>query len=289
MGLLRPVDPFLKNRILALMVTPATLVMTVVLALSVVTPGVAWAQGKSKSEAKELSELVKRADNAFSSKTAARVLDMEVKTKSYTRSYKVVSWEDRRTAKDRALIKILGPAMWRGYGTLKVGAQLQLYNPKTNHVSTVAGSMLGDSWMGSHFSNDDLVRETELAEDYELSLIDKREGESPIGTKATLYRIKMVPKPKAPVAWGRIEYELFDDGTDILPLSARYFRKIGDKKASRAMTFTEFAKLGGRIVPTQITATVADKPGEYTRITYKKIKYDVKIPKSKFTQQALRK
>ena len=127
--------------------------------------------------------------------------------------------------------------------------------------------------------------------DYNLELADKRTGDSPIpgGGQATFYRIRMTPKPTAPVAWGRIDYELFDDGTHVLPVTASYYRKAKDKTASRTMTFTDIAELGGRVVPTRITMTVADKPGEYTRITYKKLQYNIKIPKSKFTEQALRK
>ncbi len=240
------------------------------------------------AHADAVSDLVSRADNAFRSKTAAAVLEMKVKTKSFTRGYKVVSWDDRR-GKGRALIKILGPASWRGFGTLKVGSQLKLYNPKTNHVSVVGHSMLGDSWMGSHFSNDDLVRETELADDFTLSIVKKWQAESPIGGQATYYRIAMKPKPAAPVAWGRIDYELFDDGKNVLPVKAVYYRKARDKKPERTMTFSNITKLGGRMVPADMNVTVTDKPGEYTRITYKKLKFDVKIPKSKFTEQSLRK
>lgn len=258
---------------------PVAGALVATLAVALAAPG---------AHAGELDDLVDRADNVFRSKTAAGVLEMEVKTSSFTRNYKVVSWDDRR-GKGRVLVKILGPAMWRGYGTLKIGNQLKLYNPRTNHVAVVSSSMLGDSWMGSHFTNDDLVRETELARDYTLELARKWQGDSPLGTKATFYRIRMTPKPTAPVAWGRIDYELFDDGKNILPLSARYFRKPKDTRASRTMTFSRFAALGGRVIPAEVKVTVADKPGEYTRIAYDTIKYDVEIPSSKFTEQALRK
>lgn len=244
--------------------------------------------GLHAAHAGELEDLVERADNVFRSKTAAGVMDMEVKTSSFTRNYKIVSWDDRRD-KGRALVKILGPALWRGYGTLKVGNQLKLYNPKTNHITVVSSSMLGDSWMGSHFTNDDLVRETELARDYELSLAKKWQGESPLGSKATFYRISMQPRPTAPVAWGRIDYELFDDGKHVLPLKAEYYRKPKDKTSERTMTFGNIRTLGKRTIPTEVEVTVADKPGEYTRIAYKEIKYDVKIPDAKFTEESLRK
>jgi hypothetical protein len=234
------------------------------------------------ARAGEVQDLVRKADNAYRGDTAAGVFTMEVKTSSYQRSYKVVSWQDTRGA-DRALVKILGPALWRGYGTLKVGRQLKLFNPRSNHVTVVSHSMLGDSWMGSHFTNDDLVHETNLADDYEVSLDGKRRKGD-----AILYRIRMTPRPSAPVAWHHIEYTLSKTGDRVLPLEARYFRRADDERPTRTLTFSDVGELGGRQLPRKMTVTVADKPGEYTRITYNRLRLDVNIPASKFSEQALR-
>jgi hypothetical protein len=239
------------------------------------------------AQAESLAELVKRADLIFRGDTSAAVLQMEVKTKSYHRSYKIVSWDDARKG-DRSLIKILGPAAWRGHATLKIGDKLKLFNPKTNHVQVVGHSMLGNSWMGSHFSNDDLVKETRLARDYKLKLAKKWKAKAPNGERATFYRVSMTPRPTAPVAWGRIVYELWDTGKSAAPTKAEYYRKAGDKKSARVISFTDLGDLGGRIVPRKMTVRVARKPGEYTRITYKKLKLNIDIPARKFSEQAMR-
>jgi hypothetical protein len=242
---------------------------------------------KTSPKADVLESLVRRADTVFRGKTSAAVMSMQVKTKTYTRSYKIVSWDDTRGT-ERTLIKILGPASFRGFGTLKIGDQLKLYDPKTNHIQVVGTSMLGGSWMGSHFSNDDLVKETRLARDYNIALAKKWKAPAPVGGEATYYRIAMSPKPTAPVAWGRIDYELWENATAIVPVSATYYRKSEDKVAVRKMAFTDVTKMSNRYVPAKMKVTVADKPGEYTSITYKKIKFDVNIPDAKFTEQALR-
>jgi hypothetical protein len=242
------------------------------------------AQSKS---AESLENLVNRADMVFRAKTSAAVIDMKVKTKSYERSFKIVAWDDSRDG-DKSLFKILGPASWRGHATLKVGNKLKLYNPKTNHVQVVGHSMLGNSWMGSHFSNDDLVKETRLSRDYQLSLLKKWTAPAPVGGSATYYRIAMTPRPTAPVAWGRIQYELFENGAAIVPVRADYFRKKGDTSAARTMIFDHIKELAGRQVPTHMTVSLARKPGEYTRIVYKKLKLNVKIPPSNFTEQAMK-
>ncbi|MCA9669574.1 MAG: outer membrane lipoprotein-sorting protein [Myxococcales bacterium] len=243
--------------------------------------------GAPAAHATSFEELVRRADMATRSKTSAAVLEMHVKTASYQRRMRLVFWQDDRGGRERVLIRILGPALWRGHGTLKIGSQLKLYNPRQNHVTVVGSSMLGDSWMGSHFSNDDLVKETRLARHYTAKLLKKWDGKSDIGA-ATYYRFRLVPKPTAPVAWGKIVYTVLEKGTTVLPIKAAYFRKYRDRKPKRTMSFTDIKTMSGRKVPAVMTVRVMSKPGEFTRLTYRKLKLDINIPASKFTEQALR-
>jgi hypothetical protein len=241
------------------------------------------------ARADDLKRLIDKADMVLRGRSSAGVFKMEIKTKSYQRSFKIVMWDDSRdTKKERTLIKILGPALWRGHGTLKVGDSLKLFNPRTNHVTVVSHSMLGDAWMGSHFTNDDLVKETRLARHYNLSLNRKWAGKNEAGQKVTFYRVRLTPKPTAPVAWGKIVYELWERGDLVLPTKALYYRKAGAKKADRALSFSEVKKLGGRLAPSVMKMKVRKKPGEYTAVIYKTVKFDIKIPKSKFTEQALK-
>ena len=226
---------------------------------------------------------------ARGSETSASVMTMKVKKKTYERSYKIVIWDDGRKGKERALVKILGPALWRGFGTLKLGNQLKIFNPKSNHITVVGHSMMGDEWMGSHFTNDDLVNVTSLADDFKIKLEKKWSAKNELGQSATFYRMRLTPTPSAPVAWGKIAYTLWESGDVVMPVKAAYYRKAKQAKPTRTLAFDGVKKMGKRLVPTRITATVASKPGEYTRVTYTKLRFDIRIPNSKFTEQALRK
>lgn len=237
--------------------------------------------------ARDVKDLIRRADEIMRGETSAAVMTMRIKTKSFERSYEMVSWGDQRGGTDKALIKILGPASFRGFGTLKIGSQLKLYDPKTNHVQVVGQSLLGSAWMGSHFSNDDLVKETTLADDYTVELLGEKTGDSPFG-RATFFTVALYPKPTAPVAWGRIEYELWDNEKGTVPTFAKYFRRRDDKSPSRTMTFSNVKEMAGRLVPADMEMRVADKPGEYTKVTYRTLKLNTDIPASKFTEAELR-
>ncbi len=233
---------------------------------------------------KDLDRLVRKSDLVLRGKTSAGVFKMDIKTASYSRSFTIVMWDDGRDPKkERSLIKILGPALWRGYSTLKVGSQLKLYNPRAARVTVVGSSMLGNAWMGSHFTNDDLVKETRMDRHFKSKLLKKWSKSG-----RTYFRIMLTPRPTAPIAWGKIVMEAWEKGDLVIPTSWSYFRKAKQKKPNRVMWFSGVKKMGGRMVPSVMKITVARKPGEHTTITYKSLKFDINIPKSKFSEQALR-
>ena len=137
--------------------------------------------------------------------------------------------------------------------------------------------------MGSHFTNDDLVKETDLAKDYRPQLLKTWTKGS-----ARYYRIQLDPTPQAPVAWDHITVELYQEGSDVIPTRQEYYRRAKQKHPTRTMTLSEVKEMGGRLLPTKLVMRVASKPGEYTSLSYEKLKFDANVPSSKFTEQALR-
>lgn len=238
------------------------------------------------AQAQNVVDLVRRCDHILRGRTTASVLHMDVHTRSYDRHYAMVYWEDE--TRHAALVKILGPALFRGHGTLKVGNRLTVYDPSTDRMTVLSSSMLGDSWMGSHFNNDDFVKDTDLARDYSARETATRAGPGPDGRAATFHDIELRPTPHAPVAWDRIEMHLYVEGAEVIPVRMDYFQRAGDRAPYRSLAFSDVKTLGGRVAPSVLTMTVASKPGELTRLTYDDVRFDVAIPASKFTEQALR-
>ncbi len=239
------------------------------------------------ASAKTITELIHKVDHVLRGKTTAALLTMHVHTKSYDRTYNMVYWSDERTSTSRALIKVLGPARWRGHGTLKVGGRLSLYDPSSDRVTVLSSSMLGDNWMGSHFTNDDLVKETDLAKDY-VPHMEKTWVANVDGKPARYYRVKLDPTPKAPVAWNHITVEFYEQGSNVIPTSEEYYRRASEKTPTRTLTLSDVKEMGGRLLPTKLVMHVAAKPGEYTELSYQKLRFDADVPASKFTEQALR-
>jgi len=135
------------------------------------------------------------------------------------------------------------------------------------------------SWMGSHFTNDDLVKESRLIEDYEIEIAfeGEREGEQ-------VWELRLVPKPEAPVVWGRIDYRVRK--RDKMPLWARYYDEDGN--LSRTLEFSDFRRMGGRLVPASMHMVPADSPRESTSFVYDGLEFDVDLDRSFFSLQALK-
>jgi outer membrane lipoprotein-sorting protein len=181
---------------------------------------------------------------------------------------------------DKVLVKVLAPKKEAGTATLKTGSDIWNYLPKIDRTIRIPTSMMMASWMGSHYTNDDLVKESRLVRDYEtkLSFEGVREGEE-------VYEFTLTPLPRAPVVWGRIVMEVRK--RDLMPLRARYFSEDGRLK--RTLIFSRFREMGGRLVPSVMRMTPEDKPGEYTEIRYTELKFDVTLPPDTFSLAALRK
>ena len=133
--------------------------------------------------------------------------------------------------------------------------------------------------MGSHFSNDDLVKESRLIDDYEIEI--EFEGERD-GTE--IWEFVLTPLPEAPVVWGKIRYAVRKQ--DFMPLWARYYDESDE--IVRTMTFSEFRLMGGRLVPAVMTMQPTDKPGETTVVRYHELEFETGLDESFFSLRNLR-
>jgi outer membrane lipoprotein-sorting protein len=139
--------------------------------------------------------------------------------------------------------------------------------------------MMMGSWMGSHFTNDDLVKDSRLVEDYEIEIAFEGNRN---GTEVWEFRLE--PRPEAAVVWGRIEYEVRKN--DLMPNWAKYYDEDG--KLMRRLTFSEFRSFGGRTVPTLMDMRPEDKPGERTTVRYESLEFGVALDESFFSLQNLK-
>lgn len=206
-----------------------------------------------------------RYDDLYRGAQSHGVMEMEVKTAHYTRSMSIESWSK---GKDYSLVRILEPKKDRGTATLKNQHDLFAYLNNTGRTVKISGAMMGGSWMGSHFTNDDLVRESRYSDDYDVKQLanDAHDG-------VPVYRFELTPRPGKPIVWGKVQ--VLVRVSDELPVETTFFDEDG--KAVRVLDQGEYKTLGGRTMPTVMTMRPLDKPGEYTRVTWKELRFDVPL------------
>jgi outer membrane lipoprotein-sorting protein len=202
---------------------------------------------------------------------------MKVVTEHWTREMTLEFWSQ---GKDRSLVRILAPQKEKGTATLKAAENIWNYLPKVNRVIKVPTSMMGGAWMGSHFTNDELVKESRMAEDYDFatSFEGERGGER-------IVEISCTPKAGAAVVWGKVVVAVRQG--DWMPISIAYLDE--DLKLARTMTFSDLKVLGGRTVPTVSRMVPADKPRELTEVRYQEVAFDLALPEDLFSLRALQK
>jgi len=225
--------------------------------------------------AQNAEQIISKAENAIKGKSAHGTMKMTVKTPDYTRDLTMESWY---VGNEKALIVIKSPPKEAGNKTLKIGNEMWNYLKNTETTIKIPPSMMLQSWNGSDFTNDDLVRESNLADDYHQKIIDEEKIDGEM-----CWKILMNPKPDAPVVWGKLFYWVRKK--DNLPAKVEYYDEKG--KLMRYMTFTEVKKMGGRTIPTVWTMHNVVKAHHSTSFVLLSMKFDINIPDRIFSFREL--
>ena len=221
-------------------------------------------------------QIIERVDRLLRGESSHSVATMEVVTEHWTRGITVELWS---LGTDYSLVRVLAPAKEEGMATLMADNDIWNYLPKVDRTIKIPAAMLGSSWTGSHFTNDDLVKESQLVDDYDIEIaFDGERG------GARVWEFRLTPKAEAAVVWGHLEFQVRQD--DYMPLWARYYDEDGD--LSRTMTYSEFRRVGPRTLPAVMTMQPDDKPRESTTVRYTEIEFDVDVDRSFFSLQALK-
>jgi outer membrane lipoprotein-sorting protein len=222
--------------------------------------------------APNVDALLARLDDLYRSKSSIARVEIVVATPRSTRSLRIRGWT---RGLDEALFIIEAPARDQGTATLRVGSNLWNYLPRIARTIRVPPSMMLGSWMGTDFTNDDLVKESSLLKDFD-SRIDRR-SESPPG-----WWMALSVKPGVVGRWARIEILVTDDG---LPVEERHFDRKG--RLARTMLFDEIKVLGGRRLPAHMVLTPTGVEGQRTEMRYLDIQFDVPIADDTFSLSRL--
>jgi len=206
---------------------------------------------------KQATDIITEMEKLYRGNASRSTLTMTIHTPNFERK---LSMTGESMGQEYGFFRILSPKKDRGIATLKREKEMWNYFPKINKVIKVPPSMMAGSWMGSDFTNDDLLRESELVDAYNLEL---KETE-------TEYVIFLIPKEDTVTVWGKIEYII--DKKEMLPLSQTFYDERGVK--IRVMEFSGITQFEGVRLPSSITVTPQNKQGHSTSVVYDNLDFD---------------
>ncbi|MDH5760871.1 MAG: outer membrane lipoprotein-sorting protein [Gemmatimonadota bacterium] len=221
-------------------------------------------------------EILDRVDQLLRGRSSRGHVEMEITTEHWSRTLAMDVWS---LGTDHSLVRVTAPAREEGMATLKAGREVWNYLPRVDRTIKVPPSLMMGSWMGSHFTNDDLVKESRVIDDYEFEIPFEgiRDGEE-------VWEFLLTPKPEAPVVWGHVEEQVRK--RDLMPTWVRYFDEDGT--LVRTLRFSDFRVMGGRLVPATMTVIPADKPAESTVLRYHELAFDIDVDEGFFSLRNLR-
>ncbi len=221
-------------------------------------------------------EIVQRSEDNLRGESNKSVLEIRIVRPTWQRTMEAKSWAK---GTEKSMILILSPARDKGTVFLKRDKEIWNYIPTVERNIKLPPSMMMQSWMGTDFNNDDLVRESSMVNDYTHKLL----GEESIDGRAC-YKVEFIPKPDAPVVWGKII--CFISKEHYLQMRVEFYDE--DNELVNVMEGYDVAKIGGRTLPTRMRMIPQDEEGHYTEMVYKDMEFNIDIEDSFFTTQNMK-
>ncbi len=223
-------------------------------------------------ERPDVDALLQHLDDLYRSKSSIARIQIDVTSPRNTRTLRLRAWS---RGEEEVLVLVEAPPREEGTATLRVGNNLWNYLPKIARTIRVPPAAMLGSWMGTDFTNDDLVKESSLRKDF-VARIDRR-SDAPAG-----WWLVLEVKPGVVGRWARIEVLVSDER---LPVAERHYDRKG--RLARTMQFDEVKVLGGRRLPTRISLVPTDSEGRRTEMRYLDVQFDVPLPDDTFSLSRL--
>ncbi|MEP2668044.1 MAG: outer membrane lipoprotein-sorting protein [Cyclobacteriaceae bacterium] len=226
--------------------------------------------------AQSAKEIMQRVDEKVRGTSNSSEMKMTIVRPDWKREVTMKGWS---LGTEYSLILITGPARDKGQAFLKRDNEMWNWQPSIDRVVKLPPSMMLQSWMGSDFTNDDLVKESSIVNDYTHSL----EPDSTInGTK--VFKIVLTPKPDAPVVWGKVV--CYVDKKEYNQLLVKYYDEDG--YLVNTMVLSEIKEMGGRMLPTKLEMIPADNPKQRTVIEYVNQEFNIGLKETFFSMQNMK-
>ncbi|NLR58170.1 outer membrane lipoprotein-sorting protein [Chitinophaga polysaccharea] len=229
-----------------------------------------------RSFAQDAREIVKKADEKMRGSTMQAEMVIKIIRPAWSREMQCKIW---MKGNNLAMILLTAPAKDKGIVFLKRKKEVWNWMPVLERNIKLPPSMMGQSWMGTDFTNDDLIKESSTVEDYDHTIM----GDTVIQDRSC-YIIRMIPKPSAAIIWSKVI--LCIDKKDFLELHSRFYDDDG--QLINTMNSYDIKLMHDRIIPTRFEMIPADKKGQRTEMIYKSMLYNAPIDDDFFSTEKMK-
>ncbi|HLF65060.1 MAG TPA: outer membrane lipoprotein-sorting protein [Saprospiraceae bacterium] len=226
--------------------------------------------------AQNTREIIQKSLDMVQGQSSSATLRMQIVRPNWTRDLTLKSWS---LGTDYGLILITDPSRDKGTAFLKRGNELWNWQPRIERSIKMPPSMMLQSWMGSDFTNDDLVRQSSIVDDYSHRLLREEMFDG-----RACYVIELVPNAGAAVVWGKIITWITK--TSYMTLKNEFYDE--DEILVNTMIGTRISRMDDREIPTVLEVIPADEEGNRTIITYLALDFDIAIDETFFSVQNMK-
>ncbi len=228
----------------------------------------------SVTNAQDATEIVRSSIDNWRGKSSYGEMTMMIHRPSWERTMSMRAWT---SGLKKSLVRVTAPKKDAGNGTLTVDNNMWTFSPKVNRVIKVPSSMMGQSWMGSDFSNKDVSRADDIIDQYDHTLLAKEEHEGHV-----VFVIESIPHEEAAVVWGREVLRIRDD--DVL-LSQEYYDQ--DDVLVKVLRTLDIGEMGGRTIAIRQRMAKVETDDEWTEFRVDSVEFDVEVSDNVFTRSNL--
>jgi outer membrane lipoprotein-sorting protein len=221
-------------------------------------------------------EIVKKAYDLTQGLTNESYMRMSIVRPTWQRTIAFHSWAKGR---DLSLVIVTDPAKEKGQTFLKRKNEIWNWVPTIQRMIKLPPSMMSQGWMGSDFTNDDLLKAASIVEDYDHTMLGTE-----LCNEMDCYKIKLVPKPNAAIVWGSLIKWISKKG--YLQMKTEFYDE--DKQLVKTESASNVKNMGDRDIPTHFEIIPFDKPGNKTIVDLDKVTFNKPMEDEFFSQQNMK-
>ena len=225
----------------------------------------------SSAKAQTAKEIITTVSDKMQGKSSYIEMKVTVERPKWSREMTLKSWSK---GDDLGVSVVTSPAKEKGTVFLIRDKEVWNFLPSIDRTIKMPPSMMMQNWMGTDLTNDDLVKQTSLIDDYTQNIV----GEEMLEGR-NCWKIELIPSEEAAVVWGKIF--TWVDQKDFMQLKTEFYDE--DEYLVNTMLASNIKQFGDKMLPSKITVIPAEEEGNKTIIEYDVWKFDLEIDEQKFT------